>query len=210
MRCASRSSRWSRPTRAAEAEALYPQSAPYLSTEAPRRSRAARRLDLLRPRPRRRCAARRRIRLPGASGEWAAQAHWIAGLAAWRINDCASAGGAFPRGRHAAAPKRELAAAGAYWAARADRPAAGRARSSRLLKAAARSPESFYGLVARETLGMDQGLPRRCRLGPAARVERAAQRPPRDRAGRDRRMCAGRADAPPPGADRHRAPTMSR
>ena len=40
------------------------------------------------------------------------------------------------------------------------RRAAGRAKSRRCCKAAARSQESFYGLMARETLGMDKRLPK--------------------------------------------------
>ena len=54
------------------------------------------------------------------------------------------------------AQQRELRAGGYYWAARAEQ-AAGRPRSvERLLKAAAtaEAPESFYGLVARESLGL--------------------------------------------------------
>ena len=94
----------------------------------------------------------------GATGTWAAQAAWISGLAAWRMGDCNAASTAF---REVAGTTREqeLAAAAYYWAARSEQ-ACRRPRSvAPLLKAAARSPESFYGLVARETLGMDKHLP---------------------------------------------------
>ena len=88
-----------------------------------------------------------------ASGEWAGHAAWIAGLAAWRMNDCAAAGSAF----HDTArftTDRELAAAGHYWAARSAQMCRRPAEVEPLLRAAARFPDSFYGLVARETLGM--------------------------------------------------------
>jgi soluble lytic murein transglycosylase-like protein len=58
--------------------------------------------------------------------------------------------------------QRELRAGGYYWAARSEQ-AIGRPRSvERLLRAAATTPEAsecFYGLLARETLGMDTKLP---------------------------------------------------
>lgn len=94
----------------------------------------------------------------GATSEWAAQAAWVSGLASWRLNDCNSASQAFNQVA-AYAQQRELRAGGLYWAARAEQ-ACGRPRSvTPLLKAAASSPESFYGLVARETLGMATTLP---------------------------------------------------
>jgi len=105
----------------------------------------------------------------GASGPWLAQAAWISGLAAWRSGDCNAASNAF---REVAGTTREqeLGAAAYYWAARSEQ-ACRRPRSvAPLLKAAARSPESFYGLVARETLGMDKHLPA-LNLPPASRVE---------------------------------------
>ena len=93
----------------------------------------------------------------GATGEWAAQSAWIAGLASWRMSDCQSASQSFQQAA-AYAQQRELRAAALYWAARSEQ-ACGRPRGvAPLLKAAAQSPESFYGLVARETLGMDTKL----------------------------------------------------
>jgi soluble lytic murein transglycosylase-like protein len=93
----------------------------------------------------------------GATGEWAAQSAWISGLASWRLGDCQSASGAFNQAA-AYAQQRELRSGALYWAARAEQ-ACGRPNAvAPLLKAAAQSPESFYGLVARETLGMDTKL----------------------------------------------------
>jgi len=96
----------------------------------------------------------------GATGEWASQAAWISGLASWRLNDWNAASTAFQQVAQLAT-QRELRAGGSYWAARAEQ-AAGRPGSvERLLRAAAttdEATESFYGLVARETLGMPTRL----------------------------------------------------
>jgi len=94
----------------------------------------------------------------GATSEWAAQAAWVSGLASWRLNDCESASRAFQQAS-AYAQQRELRAGALYWAARSEQ-ACGRPRAvAPLLKAAAASAESFYGLVARETLGIETKLP---------------------------------------------------
>jgi soluble lytic murein transglycosylase-like protein len=94
---------------------------------------------------------------PGASGEWGSQAAWISGLASWRLNDCEAASRSF-RDVAAIAVQRELKAGGYYWAARAEQ-ACRRPRSvAPLLRQAAVSNESFYGLLARERLGLDTRL----------------------------------------------------
>jgi soluble lytic murein transglycosylase-like protein len=94
----------------------------------------------------------------GATSEWAAQAAWISGLASWRLGDFQSASRAFQQAA-AYAQQRELRAGALYWTARAEQ-ASGRPQSvAPFLKAAANSSESFYGLVARETLGLDTKLP---------------------------------------------------
>jgi soluble lytic murein transglycosylase-like protein len=98
---------------------------------------------------------------PGATGEWAGHAAWVAGLAAWRMGDCNGASQAFQQVA-SLAPQRELRAGALYWTARSEQ-ACRRPRSvAPLLRAAASaaaSNESFYGLLARETLGMDTKLP---------------------------------------------------
>jgi soluble lytic murein transglycosylase len=140
------------------AEILLMQNAPYLSYEA--RAEAGQRVAWSyyaqgRDADARRVADSYRY---GAAGEWANQSAWVSGLAAWRQNDCNAASTAF-REVASRAEQRELSAGGYYWAARAEQ-ACRRPRSvAPLLKAAARSPESFYGLLARETLGMDKSLP---------------------------------------------------
>jgi soluble lytic murein transglycosylase-like protein len=92
----------------------------------------------------------------GAIGEWASQAAWVSGLASWRLGDWNAASAAFQQVAQLA-QQRELRAGGFYWAARAEQ-AIGRPRSVEgLLRSAAsanESTESFYGLLARETLGM--------------------------------------------------------
>lgn len=94
----------------------------------------------------------------GASDDWAAQAAWVSGLASWRMNDFNSASAAFQQAA-ANTSQRELRAGALYWTARAEQ-AAGRPRSvTPYLRQAAASAESFYGLLARESLGMDTQLP---------------------------------------------------
>ncbi len=145
---------------AAGAEALLVTQAPYLSVEA--RAEAGHRvafayyvlgLDV----DARRVADTWR---QGASGEWASQAAWVSGLASWRLGDCESASRAFQQVARFAR-QRELRAGAYYWTARSEQ-ACRRPRSvAPLLRAAAttaEAPESFYGLLARETLGLDTKL----------------------------------------------------
>ncbi|WP_205481805.1 lytic transglycosylase domain-containing protein [Sphingomonas arenae] len=94
----------------------------------------------------------------GATGEWAVHSAWVSALASWRQNDCESASRLFRQvGQGSAEPS--LSAAGYYWAARSEMVCRRPAAVTPLMRAAARSPETFYGLVARRTLGMDTRLP---------------------------------------------------
>ena len=140
------------------AEAVYLAALPTVSIEA--RAEAAHRVAWIyycagRDADARRVADQGRV---GASGDWAAQAAWISGLAAWRMNDW---NGAFAGFRMAASMAREpeFYAAAHYWSARAAQASRRPQEVEPLLKAAARSQESFYGLLARETLGMDKRMP---------------------------------------------------
>lgn len=87
------------------------------------------------------------------SGDWAIQADWVAGLSAWRQQDCASAADSF-----ASVATRstdiELRAAGLFWASRADMACGRPDRIETRLKGAAQYDETFYGLLARQALGM--------------------------------------------------------
>lgn len=97
---------------------------------------------------------------PGATGEWASQAAWVSGLASWRLGDYNTASADF-RQTAQYADQRELRAGGLYWAARAEQAVGRPASVEGLLRAAANTaegPESFYGLLARETLGMSTSL----------------------------------------------------
>jgi soluble lytic murein transglycosylase-like protein len=143
--------------RAPEAEALYLQSASLLSYES--RAEAAQRVAWIYYVTGRDADARRvaEAGLAGAVGEWASHANWIAGLASWRMNDCNAAARHF-RAVGTGRSESELAAAGYYWAARSEQACRRPQAVEPLMRAAARSPESFYGLLARETLGMDKKL----------------------------------------------------
>lgn len=158
---------------AAGAEALLFSQSPYLTPEA--RAEASQRVAFIyyvlgRDVDVRRIANAGRI---GASGEWGAQAAWVSGLSAWRMNDFPAAQAAFGDTMRLAR-NGELAACAAYWAARAAQ-AARRPRDVQpLLLAAARSNESFYGLLARESLGMDTTLPPARKYDPDSPAARSA------------------------------------
>lgn len=87
------------------------------------------------------------------SGEWLGEAHWTAGLAAWRLGDCSSALQGF-EGAAANAWNEEQRAAGYYWASRA----ATRCRRPDLvqanLRAGSQYGETLYGVLAAEQLGL--------------------------------------------------------
>lgn len=143
---------------AANAEAAFLAQAPYLSADA--RAEAAQRVAWIyyirgQDFDARRVADYWRT---GATGEWGSQAAWVSGLASWRLGDCNAAARAF-REVASTATQRELSAGGFYWAARSEQACRRPQAVQALLKAAASSPESFYGLIARETLGTDTRLP---------------------------------------------------
>ncbi len=86
-------------------------------------------------------------------GPWAAEGWWTAGLAAWRMDDCAGAADAFAK-TAAGAENAELIAAAQYWQARA----LVRCRKPELaaapLRAASARDETLYGMLAADQLGM--------------------------------------------------------
>jgi len=86
------------------------------------------------------------------SGDALPEAHWIAGLAAWRLKQIDRASRHFD-GMAASGPRSPwLAAAADFWAARAH-VKKGRAREALAhLTAAARYPHTFYGLIALRSL----------------------------------------------------------
>jgi soluble lytic murein transglycosylase len=88
------------------------------------------------------------------SGAWSTQGAWVKGLAAWRTRDYRTALTAFDRVAKEA-PDSELRAAAYYWAARAAVAAGEPAAVQSRLRAAAANEETFYGLLAVETLGVE-------------------------------------------------------
>ncbi|MGN6271414.1 MAG: lytic transglycosylase domain-containing protein [Sphingomonas sp.] len=89
----------------------------------------------------------------GDPGDWGVHANWTIGLAAWRQHDCAGAASAFLTVASRATDI-DLRAAGLYWASRAnmmcDRPDLIQSE----LNSAAQYKETFYGLLARQALGL--------------------------------------------------------
>ncbi len=89
-----------------------------------------------------------------AGGEWGTQAAWAYGLASWRLKDYAAAFDAFDSvSRHAA--NDDLKAAGLFWSARAAVAARQPQQVQSRMQNAAQLPETFYGLLASESLGME-------------------------------------------------------
>ena len=87
------------------------------------------------------------------TGDYAIQAEWVAGLAAWRMRDYPGAARHFTDVASRSSDA-ELAAAGHYWAARADTAGGRPERVQGRLRAAGRYGETFYGLLAQSALAM--------------------------------------------------------
>ena len=90
----------------------------------------------------------------GAAGEWAAHLAWVSAMASWRQNDCQSAAPLFKQAAQGVYDQ-STQAAGWYWAARAEMSCRRPQAVNGLLRNAARLGETFYGMLARRTLGMD-------------------------------------------------------
>ena len=91
------------------------------------------------------------------SGPWVPEGDWVVGIAAWRMNDCATAAEGFDRAA-ASAINPELSAASYYWAHRAYVRCRQPEKAAEKLRGAAMMDETLYGMLAREQLG--QLLPR--------------------------------------------------
>lgn len=87
------------------------------------------------------------------SGDFAPLADWVQGLAAWRQKDCTGAQSAFSAVAQRASDT-EKRSAGLYWAARADMACGRPDLVGQRLKSAAQHSETFYGLLARQSLGI--------------------------------------------------------
>jgi len=88
-------------------------------------------------------------------GDRPAEAHWIAGLASWRIGDRAGSVHHFEAVANASGLSSWVVAAGAFWAARANLAAHRPQVVNHWLQQAAAYPRTFYGLLARRALGQD-------------------------------------------------------
>ena len=86
------------------------------------------------------------------SGPWVGEAWWTAGLAAWRLDDCAGAAEAFDKAA-SRADNPELLAAARYWQARALVRCRQPEKVAPLLRLAASRDETLYGMLAAELLG---------------------------------------------------------
>jgi soluble lytic murein transglycosylase len=87
-------------------------------------------------------------------GDWGVQAQWVYALSSWRLKDYAAAFEGFDHvSRYAG--NDDLRAAGLFWSARAAMAAKQPSQVQSRLQAAARLPETFYGLLSSEALGME-------------------------------------------------------
>lgn len=89
-----------------------------------------------------------------SGGDWATQASWAYGLASWRLKDYAAAFEAFDSVARLAGND-DLKAAGLFWSARAAMAAKQPQQVQPRMQYAAKLPETFYGLLASESLGME-------------------------------------------------------
>ncbi|TCP32771.1 lytic transglycosylase domain-containing protein [Sphingomonas sp. BK235] len=87
------------------------------------------------------------------SGDWALHGRWTEALSAWRQHDCAATQVDFENVA-ARATDTDLRATALYWAARSDMACGRPDRVEARLKTAAQYKETFYGLLARQALGL--------------------------------------------------------
>ena len=88
-----------------------------------------------------------------AGGDWSTQAAWVRGLASWRLREYSAAFEAFDYVSRLAAND-DLKAAGLFWGARAAMAIKQPQYFQPKMQKAAQLPETFYGILASETLGM--------------------------------------------------------
>jgi len=92
------------------------------------------------------------ITVRDGAGAWVAEGDWVAGLAAWRMGDCATSAQAFARSADHA-DNVELRAAAHFWAGRALIRCRDPQGAQGHLRKAAQQEETLYGMLAREQLG---------------------------------------------------------
>ncbi|MBI2587025.1 MAG: lytic transglycosylase domain-containing protein, partial [Rhodospirillales bacterium] len=87
------------------------------------------------------------------SGRYLPEAHWTAGLAAWRMKKYGVAAGHFEAVANMRNISPWLVSGGAFWAARARLVGGEPAKVNALLAKAGEHPRTFYGFIARHLLG---------------------------------------------------------
>ncbi|MCK5424854.1 MAG: lytic transglycosylase domain-containing protein [Emcibacter sp.] len=94
----------------------------------------------------------------GQARDIISQPDWIAGLAAWRLNDCSQAAMHFEKVAYSSVAGDWTAAAGSYWAARAYLICRQPEKVTELLYKATSFHRTFYGLIAARQLGQKPSL----------------------------------------------------
>ena len=89
------------------------------------------------------------------SGKYLPEAHWSAGLAAWRLGKLDDAGQHFSAVAKSPNSSPWMISAGAFWAARSHLMNGDAAEVNRQLGLAAAYPRTFYGLLAQRILGLE-------------------------------------------------------
>ena len=95
-------------------------------------------------------------RVFAGSGAWVAEGEWVAGLAAWRLGDCARSAKGFARAANASTNP-ELTSAAHYWTHRALIRCREPGVAQDHLISAARYSETLYGMLAGDQLGLEPG-----------------------------------------------------
>ena len=88
-------------------------------------------------------------------GDRASTSHWIAGLAAWRMDQFAEAGTHFAALAQSHTATGWMLAAGAYWAGRVEEQHGATAAADKWFVKASRYRTTFYGMLAMRKLGLD-------------------------------------------------------
>lgn len=122
-------------------------------------------------------ALRIALHAPHPSDGEAAQARYVAGLAAWRLGRVGQARDLFTEAADTRDAPAKVQAAAAYWAARAAARLHDPSAVLRWMRRAAASGGTLHGLIARRILGMDTGIPPSGGLLSGADVDAVAATP---------------------------------
>ena len=109
--------------------------------------------------------AKRALKLAPAAGE-----PWIAGLAAYRLKSYDQAQGYFAQLAHDSLCDPWLRSAAGYWAARSAQAQGDNLSATGFLQAAAKAPETFYGMIAQRQLALAGAPVRAAQASPHAQL----------------------------------------